>query len=463
MVFVCDLPYQISASFSAEVQILSSASTYSVDFHQSINFLQSLENSIVPSIVSRQGGDVRLILSGNALVPFNLVDDALQVNLGASNIAMSQPQQSGSIFSAVLSIPKLALSDISVPIVTVKTSFGLALSSIQISVEPDLSATAKLRDSGAGIRITFSHATNEADIRNDEKSCLLYFKQESVLLMGAFSTCLWSSDSEMLISFGLMPTVQVGAYLHFRPDSPIKSISGASVLVDSKLIVEQSEMPLSVVAYLQGPGTIGSCDTATYEAKTMPVTFVQSSKWSSSDPLLETCLLKENHSTVLLRESCLTSTGSYITLRVALLLSNGQTLHAERNLYVSQLDVPTLQIQAPRTTFYVSDNLKFVSNLKFSSCNSSSKGIVFRWKLTRFSGQLLLGASFEQHGAFFILPPRTLNPDTYLLKLTALSPDWAVYSSAEMPSAITAAFLSLVVAPFTAGVEHGVVVAGRAQ
>jgi len=37
--FVCDLPFQTSAAFSAEVQVLSAAASYAVDFSQSIKFI----------------------------------------------------------------------------------------------------------------------------------------------------------------------------------------------------------------------------------------------------------------------------------------------------------------------------------------------------------------------------------------------------------------------------------------
>jgi hypothetical protein len=112
-------------------------------------------------------------------------------------------------------------------------------------------------------------------------------------------------------------------------------------------------------------------------------------------------------------------------------LFNGEVVSAERSLYASSLDVPSIEILSSKYTFYVSDDLQFVSNLKFSSCNVSSGGILFQWRLARSSGQLLLGTNFEQNGALFILPPQALQPDSYVLKLTAYSPEWTVFSSAQ--------------------------------
>jgi hypothetical protein len=104
--------------------------------------------------------------------------------------------------------------------------------------EPPLIATGQLRNGGVGVRILFSHATNKADARSDDRSCSLYFTSESVLSLGTFPSCLWSDDLEMLISFGNLRTLQVGQFLHFRADSSIKSASKASLLAVSKVALE---------------------------------------------------------------------------------------------------------------------------------------------------------------------------------------------------------------------------------
>jgi hypothetical protein len=115
LVFLCDLPYRLLASFNAEVQVQSTASAYSVSFRQSIDFVKSMKSSIVPSVVSHMGGDIKLILSGNELAFLRLSDDGLVVSLGSLRCGVSSAMQLEKIFTAIISVPKLSASDFSSP------------------------------------------------------------------------------------------------------------------------------------------------------------------------------------------------------------------------------------------------------------------------------------------------------------------------------------------------------------
>jgi cysteine-rich repeat protein len=389
----------------------------------------SIKSSVVPSVVSLKGGDVRLILNGKELN--SLVDDELKVTFGTQTCTVSESKQFDSIFSVIVSIPPLISSDLSNPIVTVKTSFDLILSSIQIFVEPPLIARGKLQDGGVSVRISFSHATNKADARTDETNCQTYFNEESYLSLGKFPTCIWSNDSEMVILLGLFPSLQAGDFLQFNADSHIMSASKVSSLADTLVALERSEMYVITVASIIGPGSIGFCDAAVYTVMTQPSAFVQTYAWSSSDSLLDSCLLKEYSATVNVPRRCLASIGTFFTLQVTLRMFDGNVLFAEKRLYSSPIDVPILQIQAPKIMFYVSENLRFASDLRYSACNDSASTVSFYWRLSRLSGEPLSGSVFEQNGALFIISSLTLKPDKYRLQLRASSQEWTALSSVD--------------------------------
>jgi hypothetical protein len=401
--------------------------SYAVEYIDTRDILSEIQVELAPSAVSWLGGTLRIILRGAAIPSLKLKEQRLIVTFGNTDclLKVSEINFSSDIFVAHVIIHELTLSDRNGAFLSLSTSYGLEIARRWVQVEPLLSTRCVLTNTASGMNLIFSAAIDKSLIMSEQRSCSLYFKGDSLNSLGKFPSCVWISDSDLLVSFGLGPRVQAGNYLVLNPDQPIRSLSGLSEVMNSTVLVEESVFPQSLVVSILGPGTIGMCSNPIYSVSTYPdlavLPYAPAYVWSSSDSVLNSCLRGLNQAAVSVNMICLKTLGTFITLSVTLLSPYGLRFSDEIQVFLSPKDVPSVNILSPSKMFFVSDpNIMFSANFSFSYCSNLNSDVKFLWTLFHASnGQRVAQDTASQTGSIFIVAPNSIQTGLYKLQLTA--------------------------------------------
>jgi hypothetical protein len=446
------IPSHVQSSFTAVVAIITSV--YSVDFVDDRNVLSEVQVEVTPEFVSWRGGTIKIILMGTILPQLRLAEQNLIVAFGnsACELRANDAIILNDFFAAFVVIQELALSDRNGAFLSLSTDYGLQIARVRVNVEPQLSVRCVLSNTASGLNLLFSTTVDKSEISLVQRSCSLYFKGSSLLRLGKFSSCIWTSASDLLVSFGIDPLVQAGDFLLLSPDNPIRSSSGLTEISNLTLWVEESEFPQALSVKIHGDGTIGTCSDAVYTVFTFPdksvLPFSLSYSWKSSDSVLNSCLRGMNRPSISISMLCLKSLGTFIQLSVTILTPSGSTFSDEIQLFLSTKDVPSIDIVSPTKWFVMSDpNIMFSAKFSFCSCCNLSDVARFQWTVfDALNGQRVVGELFSQTGSVFAIPPKSLLPNMYKLQLIA---------STSATSAVASVMFRIERSPLVAQIEGG--------
>eukprot|EP01119_Soliformovum_irregulare_P010201 TRINITY_DN2498_c0_g1_i5.p1 TRINITY_DN2498_c0_g1~~TRINITY_DN2498_c0_g1_i5.p1 ORF type:complete len:1237 (-),score=283.41 TRINITY_DN2498_c0_g1_i5:17-3322(-) len=224
---------------------------------------------------------------------------------------------------------------------------------------------ATVRDSGDGIRIAFDHSTTQ------NVNCAALFTSVTLGTLGKSPMCLWTTPSELLILFGINPTVLIGDTLTLLSDlaTNITLFTNRQVKVQAPV---NATVPMPVIA---SPSTVGLCTAWSLDGTNSagnggrPFT---SWTWSTTTAI-NAAVTKINsmaNGNVIQWNARELSAGSYsFTLTVKNWLL--QTASTTVQVSVSDAAIPSVRIQGGSSVQSIGSRDVALSAVAFAGCDSS--------------------------------------------------------------------------------------------
>ena len=349
------------------------------------------------------------------------VDNVMTLTFGdqiAYGVEVSNLQNDGQQYDLIVSVPPFScvactVSGGSVQVPVVIQAIGddlLSASTIFVYVQAPQISSARFNLAGTGLEITFNEDTDRAGAGFKVTPC------NSILntsLLGTDSSCLWSSNSLLLASFGNNPSIVPGNLVSVQANSlrSLRSISSYSVpkdvIVLSPLIIQQPS-PISIT----GPSEIDSCSSLVL-AVSVPSPRPLRYYWSCADSVALSRLLQGFGSSVYISNVTLSQPGfstwsdKIFTISVYAVDFLGSKSSVV-SIQIKRKSTPSPQISFFGNSIYsAQQDILLRGEAVFSSCAGAAQlQLVFQW--TSVSGQNFQTIDFNR------LNIRTDSPQLYI-------------------------------------------------
>ncbi|GAB5368506.1 hypothetical protein AAMO2058_001325100 [Amorphochlora amoebiformis] len=127
---------------------------------------------------------------------------------------------------------------------------------------------AQIQDSGGGMVITLSAASNQAGMSPTNSSCFQILRPATIALLGTSPACTWSSTTLLRVTFGSAATIVAGNSVEIKQGVLSRPPATCNSTLDNGVIsLLAPSNPVAVTSIVTTPASFGSCSNIELSAK----------------------------------------------------------------------------------------------------------------------------------------------------------------------------------------------------